>query len=276
MPAAAPDPQPGVRHDVRQDPLRGQPNGLPHDPLRGLLGSFALCLGILIAGLAAVFQATAGGTAFTTETLRRTAVAQAPVVVPDYPVVDALGRTYNLRSLLAQDGRVVIVDFVYTRCITLCLALGTVFQQLQAQILEQGLQSRVGLLSISFDPLHDLPPALTSYARRMQMQPGVWQLVSLRSEADRRRLLDSFGIMVVPAPLGEFEHNAALHVVGPDGRLVRILGLGEGALALDFALDLTRSLAPSLSASMAASMASSMASSMAAPPGAPQLRAALP
>ena len=272
MPATAPDPQPGVRHDVRQDPLRGQPNGLPHDPLhdplRGLLGSFALCLGILIAGLAAVFQ----GTAFTTETLRRTAVAQAPVVVPDYRVVDALGRTYNLRSLLAQDGRVVIVDFVYTRCITLCLALGTVFQQLQAQILAQSLQSRVGLLSISFDPLHDLPPALTSYARRMQMQPGVWQLVSLRSEADRRRLLDSFGIMVVPAPLGEFEHNAALHVVGPDGRLVRILGLGEGALALDLALDLTRSLAPSLSASMAASMASSMA----APPGAPQLRAALP
>ena len=284
MPAAAPAPQHGVRHEVRQDPLLGQPNGLPHDPLHdplhGMLGSFALCLGILIAGGAAVFQATAGGTAFTTETLRRTAVAQAPVVVPDYRVVDVLGRAHNLRSLLAQGGRAVIVDFVYTRCTTLCLALGTVFQQLQAQIVAQGLQSRVGLLSISFDPLHDLPPALASYAQRMQMQPGIWQLVSLRSEADRRLLLDSFGIMVVPAPLGEFEHNAALHVVGPDGRLVRILGLGEGALALDLALDLTRSLAPSLTPSLASSMASSltssMASSMAAPPGAPQPRAVLP
>jgi protein SCO1/2 len=110
---------------------------------------------------------------------------------------------------------------------------------MQAQIVEQGLQDRVGLLSISFDPLQDRPPALAAYAERMRMQPAVWQLVSLRSDADRRRLLDSFGIMVVPAPLGEFEHNAALHIVSPQGQLVRILGLGEG----DVALALARSLA---------------------------------
>jgi len=208
------------------------------DPLHGLAGSFALCLGVLAAGLTAIFQATAGGTAFTTETLRRTAVAQAPVAVPDYPVVDAQGRAHSLRSLLGKSARVVIVDFVYTRCTTLCLTLGTVFQQLQAQIVEQGLQQRVGLLSISFDPLQDQPPALAAYAERMRMQPAVWQLVSLRSDADRRRLLDSFGIMVVPAPLGEFEHNAALHIVSPQGQLVRILGLGDGELSLELARSL--------------------------------------
>jgi protein SCO1 len=209
------------------------------NPLHGLAGTFALCLGVLVAGLTAIFQATAGGTAFTTETLRRTTVAQAPVAVPDFPVVDAQGQAHSLRSLLVQGGRVVIVDFVYTRCTTLCLALGTVFQQLQAQIVEQGLQQRVGLLSISFDPLQDQPPALAAYAQRMRMQPAVWQLVSLRSDADRRRLLDSFGIMVVPAPLGEFEHNAALHIVSPQGQLVRILGLEDG----DVALEMARSLA---------------------------------
>jgi len=157
------------------------------------------------------------------------------MAVPDFGVVDAQGRTQSLPQLVGQDGRVWIVDFVYTRCTTLCLALGTVFQQLQAQIVAQGLQQQVGLLSISFDPLQDQPPALAEYAARMRMQADVWQLVSLRSEADRRGLLDSFGIMVVPAPLGEFEHNAALHIVGPQGRLVRILGLGEGAEALDLA-----------------------------------------
>ena len=209
------------------------------DPLHGLAGTFAVCLGVLAAGLTAIFQATAGGTAFTTETLRRTAVAQAPVAVPDYPVVDAQGQTHSLRSLLGKGDRVVIVDFVYTRCTTLCLAMGTVFQQLQAQIVEQGLQERVGLLSISFDPLHDQPPALAAYAERMRMQPALWQLVSLRSDADRRQLLDSFGIMVVPAPLGEFEHNAALHIVSPQGQLVRILGPGDG----DVSLELARSLA---------------------------------
>ena len=203
--------------------------------MRGLPGTFALCLVVLAAALAAVYQATAGGTAFTTETLRRSAVAQAAVQVPDFKVVDAQGGSHTLQRLVGQDGRVWIVDFVYTRCTTLCLALGTVFQQLQAQIVEQGLTQQVGLLSISFDPLQDQPPALADYAQRMRMQPAVWQLVSLRNEADRRRLLDSFGIMVLPAPLGEFEHNAALHIVTPQGRLVGILGLDQAGTALDLA-----------------------------------------
>ncbi len=209
-------------------------------PLDGLAATFALSLAVLLAGLAALFQATAGGTAFTTETLRRSAVAQAPAPVPDFRVIDAQGREQSLRELLASDGRVWIVDFVYTRCQTLCLALGTVFQQLQADMLAQGLQDRVGLLSISFDPLHDRPPALADYARRMRMADGTWALLSLADPADRRRLLDSFGIMVVPAPLGEFEHNAALHLVTPDGQLVRILGLDEGPRALALAQALAR------------------------------------
>ena len=214
----------------------------PRDPVQGtqgLPGTFAVCLAVLLAALVAIFQATAGGTAFTTETLRRSAVAQTPATVPDFAVVDAQGRHRGLHDLLAEGGKVWIVDFVYTRCSTLCLSLGTVFQQLQAQLAAQGLQDRVGLLSISFDPLHDQPPQLAGYAQRMGMQPGLWKLVSLRSETDRRRLLDSFGIMVLPAPPGDFEHNAALHVVTPQGQLVRILGLGDGAQALALAASLT-------------------------------------
>jgi protein SCO1 len=201
-------------------------------PADGLFHTFAASLLVLAAGMWALFDATGGGTAYTTETQRRSEVARAAVAVPDFQVVDAQGRTGSLRERLAQGERVWIVDFVYTRCATVCLSLGTVFQQLQAQVAEQGLQDRVGLLSISFDPEQDRPPALADYEKRMRMQPGVWQALSLVNPADRRRLLDSFGIMVVPAPLGEFEHNAALHIVTADGQLVRILGLDEGPRAL--------------------------------------------
>ena len=203
--------------------------------MRDLMLTFAVCFAVLLAGLVAVFKATEGGTAYTTETLRRSAVAQAPAPVPNFTVIDATGKVQPLRDLLAKDGRVWIVDFVYTRCMTLCLALGTIYQQLQTEISARGLQQQVGLLSISFDPANDRPAELGDYARRMKMDGAVWELVSLKHPADRRQLLDSFGIMVVPAPLGEFEHNAALHVVTPDGNLVRILGLAEGADALDLA-----------------------------------------
>jgi protein SCO1/2 len=212
-----------------------------NDPL---LPTFAASGAVLAAGLSGLLWATHGGSAFTTETLRRSAVAEAPVAVPDFIVVDTQRQQRPLHTLLAKDGRVWIVDFVYTRCTTLCLALGSVFQQLQSHIVEQGLQDRVGLLSISFDPQADTPATMSAYAERMRMQPAVWQLLTLRDASDRRRLLDSFGIMVVPAPLGEFEHNAALHVVTPTGQLVRIVDLSEP----DEALAATVNLAASVSA----------------------------
>ena len=45
------------------------------------------------------------------------------------------------------------------------------------------------------------------------MQSNVWRSYSLKNPSDRQSLLDAFGIMVIPAPLDEFEHNAALHIV---------------------------------------------------------------
>ncbi len=155
---------------------RGQggapPPGTP-DPLDGLATTFAASLAVLLLALLALFHATAGGTGFTTETLRRHAVAQAPMSVPDYPVVDAQGRQTTLRSLLAQDGRVRIVDFVYTRCATLCLALGTVFQQLQAQIDGPG-------------PARPRRPAVDQLRPAQRPGPGAGRLCTAHAHAARR------------------------------------------------------------------------------------------
>ena len=201
----------------------------------GLLGTFAATLGVLILGLAGAVWATDGGRSFTTEALRRSQVERTPQALPDFAVVDGSGQSRSLQGLWAAGGKVWIVDFVYTRCVTLCLSAGSSMQQLQAQIVAQGLASRVGLMTISFDPENDGPAALAAYVRRVRADPAVWQVLSLARPADRRRLLDSFGIMVVPAPGGEFEHNAALHLVSPPGLLLRILGLDQGAQALALA-----------------------------------------
>lgn len=178
---------------------------------------------MLALGLVLLWQETAGGQAFTTESLRRAEVERSPQPLPDLQLLDAAGQATSLRALLAGDERTWIVDFVYTRCQTVCSALGGVFQQLQQRIDERGLRGRVGLLTISFDPERDDPPALQAYAQRMRAGPEVWSVVTLARATDRRSLLDAFGIMVIPAPYGEFEHNAALHVVH-NGRLLHIVG----------------------------------------------------
>lgn len=208
----------------------------PADPAAGLLPTFAACLIALLVGFGLLTSATDGGRAFTTENLRRSEVARQPVSIADFTVFDASGRKQSLRDLLTRENRAWIVDFVYTRCRTVCSSLGTIYQQLQGEIVERGLEGRVGLLSISFDPANDGPASLRDYALRMRMRQGAWQIVSLEQAQDRRRLLDTFGIMVVPAPLGEFEHNAALHVVDREARLVGIVDTTEPAAALELAL----------------------------------------
>ena len=208
----------------------------PADPAAGLLPTFAACLIALLVGFGLLTSATDRGRAFTTENLRRSEVARQPVSIADFTVFDASGRKQSLRDLLTRENRAWIVDFVYTRCRTVCSSLGTIYQQLQGEIVERGLDGRVGLLSISFDPANDGPASLRDYALRMRMRQGAWQIVSLEQAQDRRRLLDTFGIMVVPAPLGEFEHNAALHVVDREARLVGIVDTTEPAAALELAL----------------------------------------
>ncbi|MER1968818.1 SCO family protein [Castellaniella sp. GW247-6E4] len=196
---------------------------------------WALALLLALAtGVGALYWVTAGFTALTAEDARREAVALEPRPLPDARVLAADGRTLSLLDVLSADGRVAIINFFYSRCVSLCLAQGAQTERLQRAIDEQGLAGRVRLISLSFDS-RDRAPELADYARRMHARPEIWQFLSFADPAARDRLLSLFGIVVVPAPLGQFEHNAAFHVVTPGGRLARIVDLDDPGEALQAA-----------------------------------------
>lgn len=192
----------------------------------------------LAAGLGSLYGLTGGFTVLTAEAARRQDVARHPRAIPPAEVLAGDGRVLGLDQDLRRDGRVAIVNFFYTRCLALCLAQGSLTERLQQAIEARGLRDRVRLISISFDP-RDRAPDLARYAVRMGADPGVWQFLSFARPAQRDAALDVFGITVVPAPLGEFEHNAAFHVVTPDGRLARVFDLDDPGLALSAAESLS-------------------------------------
>jgi protein SCO1/2 len=192
----------------------------------------------LAAGLGSLYGLTGGFTVLTAEAARRQDVARHPRAIPAAEVLAEDGRVLDLDRDLRRDGRVAIVNFFYTRCLSLCLAQGSLTERLQQAIEARGLQDRIRLISISFDA-RDRAPDLARYAARMGATPGVWQFLSFTRPAQRDAALDLFGITVVPAPLGEFEHNAAFHVVTPDGRLARIFDLDDPGLALSAAESLS-------------------------------------
>ncbi|MGB6242855.1 MAG: SCO family protein [Castellaniella sp.] len=188
----------------------------------------------LAAGIGVLYSLTDGFTVLTAEAARRQAIAAQPRDIPMAQVLDGAGRLEVLTHNLQDDGRVAIVNFFYTRCIALCLAQGSLTERLQQAIKAEGLQQQIRLISLSFDP-RDRAGDLSRYAVRMGADPSVWQFMTLADAPQRAAMLDLFGILVVPAPLGEFEHNAAFHIVTPDGRLVRIVDLDDPGWALQAA-----------------------------------------
>lgn len=185
-------------------------------------------------GLGAIFLQTQGFTVLTTEAARRADIQRAPRAMPDVVLKTSDGDTTTLLDDLRSDGRIAIVSFMYTRCFSVCLAMGTQFQQLQQDIQRRGLTDKVRLLSLSFDEA-DTPEQLSRYEERMRSVPTVWRSMAMEGAAARHAVLDAFGIVVVPAPLGQYEHNAAFHIVTPAGRLVRIVDLDDVRMLPEFA-----------------------------------------
>lgn len=197
----------------------------------------AALLLLAAAGSAALYSGTAGFRVVSTEAGRRLDIAERPRTLPMARVAAAAGQPQpqTLEQALRDDKRVAIVTFIYTQCNAMCSILGSELQQMQDSLRQRGLQDKVRLLSISFDP-RDTPQLLASYAGKQKAQPGTWQFLALPDAAQRQQVLDAFGIVVLPAPLGEFEHNAAFHLIDQQGRLARIIDFTDGKGALDTAL----------------------------------------
>jgi protein SCO1 len=175
---------------------------------------------------------------WTAEGARRLEITLHPVAAPRVAMEGPGLAHQTLDALLTDGSPVTIVDFMYTRCISVCAALGAVFQQMQSAIRDGDAGAGnppLRLLSISFDPAHDDPAALRSYAAALRTDPRIWRFARVADVAQAQALLETYQVVVIPDGLGGYEHNAALLVVGPAGRLLRVFDDTEPEAALAFA-----------------------------------------
>jgi protein SCO1/2 len=178
---------------------------------------------ILVAGGAGLWWATDGFRALTSEQARRRAVAAAPRVIPTVELEDQDGRPFTLES---YRGRPVVVDFVYTRCRSVCPLLSDALQRVDhLRRARSSIDSTVpALLSITFDS-GDTPADLRAYAGHYNADGRSWRFARAHRSADLSALLRAFDIVVISDGRGDFQHNAALHVLDDRGRLARVLDL---------------------------------------------------
>ncbi|MDY6980234.1 MAG: SCO family protein [Pseudomonadota bacterium] len=176
---------------------------------------------VLLVGGWIGWQVTLGFKAFTWESYRRLQVEREPRAVPDIPLQTHQGEHWQLS---AAAGKLRLVNFIYTRCPTLCRTSGSFYARLVDAIEQRGWDDRIQLISISLQPMYDNPVRLRAFRQRYQQRDNdLWLTTRATNRRDHRQLLKAYGVVSIPDPWGGIQHNDALHLIDTSGRLVRIL-----------------------------------------------------
>ncbi len=182
----------------------------------------------VILGASVLWSATDGLQVVTTEGARRAEVRESPAPVPEVRLEMMDGTT---EGLIGTDGRLRLVEFIYTSCPTICRSSGADLAQLRDRLKSEGYAGKVRVLSISFDPQTDQVDHLRAYGELHGADHAIWSVARPRQD-DLEALLKAFGVIVIPDGFGGYQHNAAIRIVSPSGRLSAILDTSDidGAL----------------------------------------------
>ena len=146
------------------------------------------------------------------ETLARVAVGDP---APPFELIDQRRAPVTLASLA---GKVVALNFVYTRCTLpqFCVRMSTAFSVLQRRF-----RDRLGrdfvLLTITIDPVRDRPEVLAEYARRWKADPSTWHFLT-GDPAEVKHLANRFGVDAFPDE-GLVNHSLRTIVIDREGRV---------------------------------------------------------
>jgi protein SCO1/2 len=129
----------------------------------------------------------------------------------DYGVVPAFKLTDETGAVITQDalrGHVSIVDFIFTRCDSICPLSSMKMHRLQEETSDQ---PDIKLLSFSVDPDYDTPPRLAEYAKKFEADSGRWHFVTGPIAAVKKVVTDA--MMISMDRDGRTQPNGAPNIV---------------------------------------------------------------
>jgi protein SCO1/2 len=136
--------------------------------------------------------------------------------VPDFTLVDQNRRRTELAKF---KGKVVALDFVYTRCALpdFCFRTSNNFGRLQKRFKDR-LGRELILLTVTFDPAHDQPDELLKYATIWKADASSWHFLT-GTVPDVQRVCNFFGVDFFQDE-GLFNHSLHTALIDREGNLV--------------------------------------------------------
>jgi protein SCO1/2 len=115
--------------------------------------------------------------------------------LPDFKLTNQLGEAVSWKDIVGggkdSTGRIVVADFFYTHCPTICPVITKNMKRLQNSVkkavdVDGKKTDLVQFISFSIDPDRDSVPQLKKWADRFQIDPSNWWLLT----GDRRTIYD--------------------------------------------------------------------------------------
>lgn len=151
----------------------------------------------------------------------------------DGRVLDMSGKATTLHEVM--DGKLVLMGFIYTHCpdVNGCPLASYVMKQVQAKLAEDGaLRDQVTLVSLSFDPELDTPPAMKKYSHHFRRRDFDWRFLTTGSERDLQPILEGYGQFRAKyynedgSYSGSMSHVLRVYLIDRDKRIRNIYSAG--------------------------------------------------
>ncbi|MEX0806888.1 MAG: SCO family protein [Candidatus Binatia bacterium] len=129
--------------------------------------------------------------------------------VPEFSFIERDGRRITLSDL---EGKVWIVNFIYTNCPDTCPIQSAQMRQIQEDFKKE---KDLRLVSITVDPERDTPVVLSQYAKRFSADPTRWLFLTGEKETIYKFAQEGFRLGAVEIPHEKRPESGATHTHSP-------------------------------------------------------------
>lgn len=132
--------------------------------------------------------------------------------VPDFSLVNQDGQLFRFAN---NQGKLVLVTFIFTTCSDICPLLSAKFAAIQRALQEKKLDNYL-LLSISTDPERDTPATLKAYGENYKADFRRWAFLT-GSPDQLAKVWKGFGINVRKTAGAQVQHTALTTLIDRQG-----------------------------------------------------------
>ena len=133
--------------------------------------------------------------------------------ISDFKLVNHLGDTISKADV---EGQILVVDFFFTRCATICPVMSS-----NLKLLHDGISDGVRILSHSVTPVVDSVSVLNAYAEKHSADPSKWWFLTGEKDEVYRLARKSYFACLDEGDGGyqDFVHTENVVLVDTEGRL---------------------------------------------------------